>query len=311
VKVWSQAIKTEEVVVDQGQLEGLLGVPPAASVRPQTFIVGPVSPWRGVFSRRVLLVTDDAEAVPCLYLTPTEEGPWSAGAVAVHQHNHDFPIGKSEPAGRAGNPGLAYGLALARLGVATIIPDLLGFEERRGPYASDAEFEQQTAWSLVADGKSLQGRHAQDAALATSWLSGGGKVDGPIGIVGHSLGGQVALFSLAYDRRLSAGVISCGLGTLASFRAMHVLHNPAWHVPGLAAAGDVPGVASLIRSRPVFAVAGTSDPLFPSWGVREVAGALGKAPVDLRFFDGGHGFPAELQNESLRWLAHVLGASQR
>lgn len=42
-------------------------------------------------------------------------------------------LGKSEPAGMAGNPDMAYGLALAKTGVTTLIPDLQGFEERRDP----------------------------------------------------------------------------------------------------------------------------------------------------------------------------------
>jgi hypothetical protein len=43
--------------------------------------------------------------------------------------------------------------------------------------------------------------------MATSWLEACDEVQGPLGIVGHSLGGQVGLFNLACDPRLRAGVL--------------------------------------------------------------------------------------------------------
>lgn len=284
----------------------LLGIADPATIRAQAAFQSPASPWRGVRLSRVSLIAADARCTPCLFLTPPTEPPWRAGAIAVHQHNNEFHLGKSEPAGRAGNPGLAYGLALARLGLPTLIPDLSGFEERRGAFHSDADFEQSHAWHLATLGKSLQGAHLEDLAMATAWLSENPEITGDLGIVGHSLGGQTAFFALAADRRLRAGVISCGIGTIGSFEAMHVLHNPAWYLPGLAAAGDVPAVAAAIRDQPVFAIAGRNDSLFPFWGVQEVVRAMSGAPVDFRAWDGGHEFPPALQEESLRWLRDTL-----
>ncbi|MBB6405506.1 hypothetical protein [Arthrobacter sp. AZCC_0090] len=110
--------------------------------------------------------------------------------------------------------------------------------------------------------------------------------------MGHSLGGQVALFSLAFDVRLSAGVVSCGVGTVASFASHRIKHNPAWFVPGLTAAGDLPAVARALEGQRVLVTAGSADPWFPIDGVRAVLAGFGLGVSDTYLFDGGHQLPA-------------------
>ena len=57
-----------------------------------------------------------------------------APAIAVwHQHNGEWHLGKSEPAGRAGNPMHHTGVALAKEGYVVLCPDALCFEERQDP----------------------------------------------------------------------------------------------------------------------------------------------------------------------------------
>src|SRR5665647_2299569 len=85
----------------------------------------------GVLIRPLVLTTAAGDRVPALYLTPNGRPPWPA-VVAVHQHGGNFAVGKSEPAGLAGDPDMAYALAMARLGVAALVPDLTAFEGRKG-----------------------------------------------------------------------------------------------------------------------------------------------------------------------------------
>lgn len=70
------------------------------------------------------------EQVPALLLVPDGAGPFPA-VLAHHQHNSEWHLGKSEVAGLAGNPLQAFGPALARAGLVVLVPDAVGFEDRR------------------------------------------------------------------------------------------------------------------------------------------------------------------------------------
>lgn len=182
------------------------------------------------------------------------------------------------------------------------MPDLLGFEDRRRAWTDDtAADERLDALFRVANGSSLQAKHTADIATVTSWMTETDPTGAGPGIIGHSLGGQVALFALAVDPRLTSGVVSCGLGTLASFEAARIRHNPAWFVPGLAAAGDVALVASAV-DKPVLVASGTDDALFPLDGVHRVLDAFRPDVVTAEVFPGGHAMPPHVTAAAVRHL---------
>ena len=88
---------------------------------------------------RILSLTYEAEPhdrIPALLLIPdgvTADNP--APAIAIwHQHNGQWHLGKSEPAGLDGDPMHHTGAALAREGYVVLCPDALGFEERAKPF---------------------------------------------------------------------------------------------------------------------------------------------------------------------------------
>lgn len=290
----------------RARIAALLRVEALDPVRPARAVVHDREAWRSVERQRVVLVADDGHEVPCFFLTPRHPPPWDAAVIAVHQHNGEFEWGKSEIIGLDGNPDLAYALELAQAGVPVLAPDLNGFEERRANRSEPARAEQLDAWARITNDKTLQGLHVEDVALAISWLEDHDDVDGPIGIVGHSLGGQVAFFSLACDPRLRAGVISCGVGTLESFDAHSVLHNPAWYVPGLRSSGDSQIVAQAIDGQKAMVLAGRSDPIFPFDGVQKVVGSFGQGVCEFVPFDGGHAFPRPQREAALDWLVTTL-----
>lgn len=249
---------------------------------------------------RIELDSADGDTIPCILITPDEHA--GVDIVAVHQHAGAFTLGKSEPAGLTGDRSLAYGRALARAGARVIMPDLVGFEERQRHWTDDpAADERLDALFRVSNGTSLQAKHTRDIAAVTSWMQETSANPSQLGIIGHSLGGQVALFSLAVDARFSRGVVSCGLGTLASFQASRIPHNPAWFVPGLASSGDVPVVAGAV-DQPVFVAAGRDDRLFPLRGVQEVLDAFQPSMLTVRVFDGGHSMPPQVTAAAVRHL---------
>ena len=296
------------------EIRSLLGIGPLDEHRPVEVARGARERHGDVGIERIVLRAPEGHDVPCLYLTPWDGVPTSA-VVAVHQHGDDYVHGKSEVAGLAGDPELAYGADLARAGAATIVPDLLGFEERQRPGADPRRAEQMDAWYRVTRGATLQGQHTVDVALATAWLLGEVSTvrEVPVrraGIVGHSLGGQAALFSLACDPRLAAGVVSCGVGTLAGLERDRIAHNPAWFVPGLQSAGDIQLVARALDGQRVRVLAGRDDALFPVADVEAVARSFAPKVCDLVTFDGGHTFLDPLRGESLAWLLAAVARSQ-
>lgn len=279
----------------------LLGIEAPESHRPRSVDRQDTTERDGVTFERIEFGGGDRDTIPALLLTPA--GPVSRSVIAVHQHNGEFGLGKSEPAGLAGDPSLAYGLRLAERGARVLLPDLVGFEDRgRGWTPDPGADERLDAFLRIAHGSSLQAKHTRDVAALTTWLADAYGADSGIGIIGHSLGGQVALFSLAVDPRLAVGVVSCGLGTLASFEEHRISHNPAWFVPGLLAAGDVPLLARALHEQRILVSAGTGDALFPLEGVRAVLASFAPGVCSPVLSDGGHDLPPAVLESALTLL---------
>ncbi|WP_269997771.1 dienelactone hydrolase family protein [Arthrobacter sp. B2a2-09] len=245
-----------------------------------------------------------------MFLRPIDDDHQVGAVVAVHQHAGNYALGKSELAGLEGDPQMAFAAELAESGVPALVPDLLGFEERQRDAVDGRLAENRDAQDLLAGGSTLQGVHTRDIAMATSWLEACDDVTGPLGIVGHSLGGQVGLFNLACDPRLRAGVLSCGIGTLESFEREGISHNPAWFVPNLRKAGDVHLVAQAIENQRVLIVAGQEDPLFPFQDVQSLVSSFREGVADFVSFDGGHAFPSAQRGHAVSWLKASLIAAQ-
>ena len=71
----------------------------------------------------------DGEQIEAFLLEPKIAEPRGA-VLALHQHNSQWAIGKSEVAGLMGDPLQAFGPALARRGITVLAPDSIGFESR-------------------------------------------------------------------------------------------------------------------------------------------------------------------------------------
>ncbi|MBW3598861.1 MAG: hypothetical protein KY475_16500, partial [Planctomycetes bacterium] len=85
---------------------------------------------------RVSYEVEPDDRVPAFVLIPdsaSADRP-APGVCIWHQHNGQWHLGKSEPAGLAGNPMHHTGVALAGEGYVVLCPDALGFEDREKPY---------------------------------------------------------------------------------------------------------------------------------------------------------------------------------
>lgn len=204
---------------------------------------------------RIESLTYDAEPndpIPALLLIPdgvTADKP--APAVAVwHQHNGQWFLGKSEPAGLAGHPMHHTGVALAKLGYVVLCPDALCFGERQHPQLKDGNFERFEFLRYVVAGKCLAWKYILDMRRAIDFLVSRAEVQADkIGCYGHSMGSTCCWLVGPFEPRIKCLVGNCCLPTYAGIHRNHILHCFPNFIPGLYQYGDTPDLAGLIAPR--------------------------------------------------------------
>ena len=234
---------------------------------------------------RIESVTFEAEpgdAIPALLLVPDGvDATHPAPAIAVwHQHNGEWHLGKSEPAGLAGNPEHHTGVALAREGYVVLCPDALCFEERQNPHLRNGDFERFEFLRYVVAGKCMAWKNILDMRRAVDYLCSRPEVRPQrIGCYGHSMGSTHTWLVGPWEPRLQCLVGNCCLPTYAAIHRQHLLHCFPNFVPGLFAFGDTPDIAALIAPRPLLLNFGETDSGSP---IEEVARALNESPPPTR-----------------------------
>jgi cephalosporin-C deacetylase-like acetyl esterase len=141
-----------------------------------------------------------------------------------HQHNSERHLGKSEVCGLAGNPLQAFGPVLAQKGFVVLAPDSICFEERRKkghgitPLPNDDDFLQhynEMCYRIIK-GENLMKKVLLDAMNSISLLNNLEIVEnGNIGTLGHSYGGNTALFLTALDERIK---YTCASGSGCTYK---------------------------------------------------------------------------------------------
>ena len=227
--------------------------------------------WRSL----ITYVAPDGEQIEAFLFEP--EGQQLAAAVlALHQHNSQWEIGKSEIAGLVGDPHQAFGPALARRGVTVLAPDAIGFESRMSaagwgtflaprldkPYSTAEgwlQYYNQATHRLVR-GDLLMRKMLEDCATALTVLRPL-PTKPHLGVVGHSFGGNVALFLAALDTRIA---FACSSGAVCSYRhkfAAGTGLEAALIIPGFAARYDLEGLLRCVAPRNILVVSSEEDPL--------------------------------------------------
>jgi len=212
---------------------------------------------------KVTFQVEPGERMPAYLLVPQGVSACqpAPGICVWHQHNGEWHLGKSEPAGLAGNPMHHTGAALAREGYVVLCPDALGFEERQQPYRlQGGDLERFLFLRYVVEGKCLAWKNILDMRRAVDYLISRPEVDaGRIGCYGHSMGSTHLWLVGPWDPRLKALVGNCCLPTYAGIHREQLLHCFPNFIPGIYRFGDTPQIAALIAPRPLHLNFGEKD----------------------------------------------------
>jgi len=264
---------------------------------------------------KVRYQAEPGEWIPAYLFVPKDRAAPGPAVLCLHQHAGQFHLGKSEPAGLAGNPEQFYALELARRGYVTLTADFLCFEERHDPRFEGNNHERFEFTRRLVEGSTLQAKMAFDAMRAIDYLTTRPEVDpNRIGCIGHSLGGQQTLFTAALDERIAAAVSSCGFASYRTIFRDRINHNFSLYVPNLASHGDVGDILALVAPRPFLAVVGNADRIFPFDGIVESIETAKRRyrvldaedRLALVAVDGGHGFTDYLREKAYAWLDTYL-----
>jgi dienelactone hydrolase len=227
----------------------------------------------GFRRKLVQYATADGEKIQAFLFVP--DGPVRGAVLALHQHNSQWEIGKSEVAGLVGDPLQAFGPPLARQGIMVLAPDSVGFESRmktasggkglapklEKPYSTAAgwlQYYNQMAHRLVV-GDLLMRKVLQDCGDALSVLQACSN-SSQMGVIGHSFGGISALFLAALDTRVA---YACTSGAVCSLREK--LTNGtglemSLVIPGFLQRFDMDDVLRCVAPRRIFVVSSENDP---------------------------------------------------
>ena len=270
------------------------------------------------YVRRVTYEVEPADRVPALLLVPkdVDDKHPVPGVLVWHQHNGEWHLGKSEPAGLAGNPMHHTGVALVREGYVVLCPDALCFEERQSPHLKAGDYERFFFLRYVVQGKCLAWKNILDMRRAVDLLASLPFVDATrLGCYGHSMGSTFTWLVGPWEERLRCLVGNCCLPTYAAIHRTHILHCFPNFIPGWMKYGDTPHIAGLIAPRPLLLNFGELDSGSPIPEVKEgielIRGFYRQAGAEENFRafiqpGVGHVLSPEMWEQTRQWFARHL-----
>ena len=221
------------------------------------------------------------DRVPAILLVPDGvDAEHPAPGIAVwHQHAGQYHLGKSEPAGLAGNEMHHTGVALCREGYVVLCPDALCFEDRQDP---DGKLERQRYERFeflryVVAGKCMAWKNILDMRRAVDYLGSRPEVISErLGCYGHSMGSTHTWLVGPFEPRLKCLVGNCCLPTYAGIHRTKIIHCFPNFIPGLAEYGDTPLLCGLIAPRALHLNLGEDDTGSPIKEAREGIEKIGR-----------------------------------
>lgn len=241
------------------------------------------------------------------------------GSVLVHhQHNGERHLGKSEVAGIAGDPFQFFCPALAEKGIICLAPDSICFEDRRtnqqgilpdvDPDNDWLQHYNEMCYRLL-QGKSLMKKVIEDSSIGISILSQQKEAnENKIGILGHSYGGNTAIFHSPFDARIQ---YTCSSGAVCSYKTKFKNGTGiemAEVIPKFAMNYDVEDLLKLIAPRDLLIVSATLDKYAQDaeaiyWAVKPTYESTKQGDaISLKEFEGEHRLNQERFDYIVSWF---------
>ena len=249
------------------------------------------------------------------------------GILALHEHNDEYKAGKSETIGLVRSPEYtkleavppdpnhvtpeshtqyAYAKELCEQGYIVLAPDFIGFEEYRevSEYYDEPGFirgyEEMLSSKYLLYGSCLLAKHLHDLYVAVSVLTSLNQVDSEkIGVIGHSLGGEMASILAAFDNRVKVGAVSCGFVSYDAFEKSGRMETADAIIPNFRA--DKQDFDFFLNMIP-------PTPFLLTHDVRDTAHLQTRTRKKLEIFehDGGHTFPEMARKRAYQFLTNHL-----
>lgn len=237
------------------------------------------------------------------------------GILAIHQHHSNWDVGKSEVVGLTNDPMYSYGVDLVNRGYVVIAPDIICFEDRKdnGKFNVDTEskskFERFKFCDYLLRGSSLQTKTIHDLSVAIDVLISLDYVDSDrLGTIGHSLGGQEAIWIEWYDKRIKVGASSCGLSMMKDIIENKILHSFFLYVPNMLKYCDYDEIIREITiDRKLIMSSGLKDERHcPISGIKTIERNNNNPNFKSIIFDGDHQFGGNEKNIIYRYIDDTL-----
>lgn len=252
----------------------------------------------GSYMRRYLRFRWQGFSCEAFLLIPHEAKDKMAAILALPGHHTT----KEEVIGEIPSRfGVDYGQKLVKAGFCVLAPDI--------PFSGDMKVEDHIAMQLIMAGSSLTGLRVSYLTALIDYLSSLPFIDPErLGCVGWSMGGGLAMYLAATDKRVKVVAISSYFGTYRD-TFMRIRQSTDNYIPGILQFGDMADVACLVAPRPLWLEHGKEDPEFPQEAFMTGVKFLKKCyrgreeSLTWQTIPGGHRFKGQgLEAWFKRWL---------
>ena len=252
---------------------------------------------------KFVITTEKYFDMPCYLLLPNEiENPPLMVCLQGHSSGVHISLGKPKFDGDEAiiDSGSDFGIQSVKQGFAALCIEMRYFGERKEHPDEKGPECWIPSMSEIMMGRTAIGGRVWDIMKALDALeqSFSDTVDmTKVAILGHSGGGTASLYAAALEPRIQAVISSCALCSFSKSISV-IKHCVCNHIPGILNWFEMGDLAGLIAPKPLVAVAGIKDEIFPIEGIKEAYATVEKwyklsgAPDACRLVvgDGGHRF---------------------
>jgi dienelactone hydrolase len=255
----------KQIQAHRESIKAVLGAPPDhAPLVPETIGIDDMGGYR---REKIKYQIAPREWGAAYLLIPNDVERPAPAVFCHHRHNRDWRIGKSEVVGMAGDTSHAIGLELVQRGYIVFAPDAVSFEDRAALGINhddplDAFLQNYAELSVrLLRGETLLKKVIWDANRGVDYMLTRPEIDPDrLAVMGFGYGAKMAIWLMAFDERVFAGVGHGSLGSMHAALRNRLPIQVEFSVPRLLQIADYDRILSLISPRPFLMSAATNDP---------------------------------------------------